>query len=609
MSTEKTVAAEASPAAAVGDASEAASASTNPASEWWRTAVIYQIYPRSFADANGDGMGDLAGITHRLPALADLGVDAIWLSPFYTSPQRDAGYDVADYCDIDPLFGTLTDFDVMKDAAHALGIRVIVDLVPNHSSSDHVWFQAALASPAGSVEREHYMFRDGLGENGELPPNNWESVFGGAAWTRVTEPDGTPGQWYLHLFDSSQPDLNWDDPWVREQFRDILRFWLDRGVDGFRVDVAHGMVKKTGLPDYTPAEGTGSMGGGTATLEPAISTELPDLPPYWGQDGVHDIYRDWRELLDTYPGERILAAEAWVDPLSRMADWVRPDEMHQAFNFAYLETPWDAAALRSVIDESLEAFAAVGAPSTWVLSNHDVVRHASRLALTAENLQGHGIGPKTVGLPDPEVGLRRARAATALMLALPGSAYLYQGEELGLPEVIDLPDDAREDPTWFRTNGERYGRDGCRVPIPWETGGPSYGFGPTTASWLPQPAAWAQFARDQQAGVEGSTLELYKRALRLRRTYALASGSLVWGESGAASGAAGAGAGAAAGADAAADADAADADVLVVRNGSVTVVANTGTAPVELPAGEVLLSSAPLTGRTLPADTTVWLAA
>ncbi|KQO96733.1 glycoside hydrolase family 13 protein [Leifsonia sp. Leaf264] len=580
MSTESTVADEARSASATGGAS----AEAKPASEWWRTAVIYQIYPRSFADANGDGMGDLAGITHRLPALSDLGVDAIWLSPFYTSPQRDAGYDVADYCDIDPLFGTLADFDRMKDAAHELGIRVIVDLVPNHSSSDHAWFQAALAAPAGSVEREHYMFRDGRGESGELPPNNWESVFGGAAWTRVTETDGTPGQWYLHLFDSSQPDLNWDDPWVREQFRDILRFWLDRGVDGFRVDVAHGMVKKPGLPDYTPAEGTGSMGGGMATLEPAISTELPDLPPYWGQDGVHDIYRDWRELLDTYPGERILAAEAWVDPLARMANWVRPDEMHQAFNFAYLETPWNAAALRSVIDESLAAFAAVGAPSTWVLSNHDVVRHASRLALTAENLQGHGIGPKTVGLPDPEVGLRRARAATALMLALPGSAYLYQGEELGLPEVIDLPDDAREDPTWFRTNGERYGRDGCRVPIPWETGGPSYGFGPSTASWLPQPAVWAEYARDVQVGVEGSTLELYRSALKLRREHALASGALDW-------------------------SDAPSADVLVGRNGDVIVVANTGSTPVELPAGEVLLASAPLTDRSLPADTTVWLAA
>jgi alpha-glucosidase len=553
--------------------------------EWWRTAVIYQIYPRSFADSNGDGIGDLAGITHRLPALAELGVDAIWLSPFYPSPQRDAGYDVADYCDVDPLFGTLADFDVMLGAARGLGIRVIVDLVPNHTSSEHPWFQAALASSEGSEERARYIFRDGRGAAGELPPNNWESVFGGRAWTRITNPDGTPGQWYLHLFDTTQPDLDWENPWVREQFRGILRFWLDRGVDGFRVDVAHGMIKAPGLPDYTPPADGGSMGGGNATLEPGISAEPAASAPYWAQDGVHEIYRDWRRLLDEYPGQRILAAEAWVDPLSRVAEWVRPDEMHQAFNFAYLETPWNAPALKKVIDESLATFAAVGAPSTWVLSNHDVVRHASRLALTADNLQGHGIGPDTVGLPDEVVGLARARAATALMLSLPGSSYLYQGEELGLPEVVDLPDASRQDPTWFRTNGERYGRDGCRVPIPWDAEAPSYGFGPADATWLPQPASWAGLARDAQDGVPGSTLELYKLALRLRREFALATGSVQWlpgyGD-----------------------------EVVAYRNGGVTVIANAGTASVPLPEGDLLLSSGPLDdGHTLPGDTTVWLRA
>jgi len=530
-------------------------------------------------------MGDLEGIVSRLPALRDLGVDAIWMSPFYTSPQRDAGYDVSDYCDVDPLFGTLADFDVLQRTAHDLGIRVIVDLVPNHSSSDHPWFQAALAAGSGSAERAHYIFRDGKGKNGELPPNNWESVFGGNAWTRSTEPDGTPGQWYLHLFDSTQPDFDWDNPWVREQFRDVLRFWLDRGVDGFRVDVAHGMIKAKGLPDYTAPADAGSMGGGTASpLEPAISAAPAATPPYWAQDGVHDIYRDWRIILDEYPGQRILAAEAWVDPLTRVAEWVRPDEMHQAFNFAYLETPWAAPALRRVIDESLAAFGAVDAPSTWVLSNHDVVRHASRLALSGDNLQGHGIGPKTIGLPDAVVGLRRARAATSLMLSLPGSSYLYQGEELGLPEVVDLPDHAREDPTWFRTGGERYGRDGCRVPIPWESAAPSYGFGPSAASWLPQPAEWARLARDQQDGVAGSTLELYKLVLRLRREHALAEGTIEWLPGFAA-------------------------DVVAFRNGDVTVIANMGKTSVELPAGEVLLASETLTGRTLPADTTAWLRA
>ncbi|WP_344295441.1 glycoside hydrolase family 13 protein [Agromyces neolithicus] len=585
-------------------------------SEWWRTAAIYQIYPRSFADANGDGMGDLAGITSRLGDLHDLGIDAIWLSPFYTSPQRDGGYDVADYCDVDPRFGTLADFDAMVAEAHARDIRVIVDLVPNHSSDQHVWFQAALAAAPGSAERARYLFRDGGGTDGELPPNNWESVFGGPAWTRVTEADGTPGQWYLHLFDSTQPDFDWTNDEVRDEFRRILRFWLDRGVDGFRVDVAHGMIKADGLPDYTPPAEGGSMGGaggvavgvavdvavGVAAagmavghetvgadatgvaLEPQISDENGDSAPYWAQDGVHEIYRDWRALLDEYPGERILAAEAWVDPLPRVAKWVRPDEMHQAFNFAYLETPWQAEALRTVIDASLEAFSAVGAPSTWVLSNHDVVRHATRLSVTEPNPQGHGLGPRSAGLPQYAPGLRRARGATALMLALPGSAYLYQGEELGLPEVIDLPDDARQDPTWFRTAGERYGRDGCRVPLPWEGSAPSYGFGPSDASWLPQPAQWAQLARDQQRGVAGSTLSFYRDALALRRERGLASGSLEW-------------------------VAGFPAEVVAFRNGDVVVVANTGSSPVELPAGDVLLTSEPLADRTLAPDTTAWLRA
>ena len=567
-------------------------APSGPGREWWRSAVIYQVYPRSFADADGDGIGDLPGITHRLPALRALGVDAVWLSPFQRSPQRDAGYDVSDYRDVDPLFGTLDDFDTMLETAHGLGLRVIIDIVPNHSSSDHVWFQEALAAGPGSAERARYLFRDGKGENGELPPNNWESIFGGPAWERVTEADGRPGQWYLHLFDKSQPDFDWENPWVREQFRDILRFWLDRGVDGFRVDVAHGMIKEAGLPDYTPPAHAGSMGG-TATptletggipLEPEIAAHAssePPTPPYFAQDGVHEIYRDWHRVLEEYPGDRVLCGEAWVEPLDKLARWVRPDEMQQTFNFAYLETPWNAAALRSVIDDSIAAFSSVGAPSTWVLSNHDVVRHATRLALHGENLQGHGIGPKTKGLPDPVFALHRARAATALMLALPGSSYLYQGEELGLPEAIDLPDDARQDPTWFRTNGERYGRDGCRVPIPWDGDQPSYGFGPGSVSWLPQPASWATYTRSSQEGVPGSTLTMYQDALELRRRYDLAFENPQWIDVGA--------------------------DTLAFRSGAVTVVVNFGAAPVALPEGEIVLASGALDGRTLPTDTTVWL--
>lgn len=559
---------------------------STPGREWWRSAVIYQVYPRSFADADGDGMGDLPGITHRLPALRALGVDAVWLSPFQTSPQRDAGYDVADYRDVDPRFGTLADFDALLATAHGLGLRVIIDLVPNHSSSDHVWFQEALAAAPGSPERARYLFRDGKGEHGELPPNNWESIFGGAAWTRITEPDGTPGQWYLHLFDKSQPDFDWTNPWVWDQFRGILRFWLDRGVDGFRVDVAHGMIKEAGLPDYTPPENMGSMGGtaGGVPLEPGIeghAGDEPATPPYFAQDGVHAIYRDWHTVLEEYEGDRVLCGEAWVEPLEKLARWVRPDEMQQTFNFGYLETPWEAAALRTVIDRSISVFGSVGAPSTWVLSNHDVVRHATRLALTGENLQGHGIGPKTLGLPDPAFALRRARAATALMLALPGSAYLYNGEELGLPEAIDLPDEARQDPTWFRTNGERYGRDGCRVPIPWEGTDPSYGFGPSANSWLPQPASWADYTRSSQEGMPGSTLTMYQEALAARRAHDLAFGELEWFDLGP--------------------------ETLAFRSGDVTVVANLGEQPLELPEGDVLLASGPLEGRSLPRDTTAWL--
>ncbi|HVL60070.1 MAG TPA: glycoside hydrolase family 13 protein [Microbacterium sp.] len=543
---------------------------SRPGAEWWRTAVIYQIYPRSFADSSGDGIGDLPGVTAHLDDLVELGVDALWLSPFQKSPQNDAGYDVADYCDVDPLFGTLGDFDTMLAEAHGRGIRIIVDLVPNHSSDQHEWFQAALAAAPGSPERARYLFREGKGKKGELPPNNWESVFGGPAWTRVIDADGAPGQWYLHLFDSSQPDFDWSNEEVRAEFRRILRFWLDRGVDGFRVDVAHGLIKADGLPDYTPPADAASMGG-----------EEDDVP-YWGQPGVHDVYRDWHDILAEYDGDRALCAEAWRPTPDDTALWVRPDEMHQAFNFPYLTTEWDADDLRAVIDESVRAFTAVGAPSTWVLSNHDVVRHASRFALSAENPQGHGIGPLSPGKPIPELGLRRARAATTVMLALPGSAYIFQGEELGLPEAVDLPDEARQDPTWFRTAGERYGRDGCRVPVPWSATEPAYGFSPTGASWLPQPASWAALARDRQVEDSGSTLTLYRTLLAARRCHELGSGALEW-------------------------LDGYPAGVLAFRNGNVTVVANIGDTAIPLPHGNVIATSGPTTGGKLPADTAVWV--
>ena len=556
----------------------------SPDGEWWRDAVIYQVYPRSFADGTGDGVGDLPGITERLPHLAELGVDAVWLSPFYRSPQADAGYDVADYRDVDPLFGTLADFDVMLEAAHGLGLRVIVDLVPNHTSDEHAWFVEALAAGPGSPARERYLFRDGRGEHGELPPNNWQSIFGGPAWTRV--PDG---QWYLHLFDSKQPDLDWEHPEVRAEFEDVLRFWLDRGVDGFRIDVAHGMVKAPGLPDW---HGHVSMIEGsedTSALDRVDEvTGSGNQGPMFDQEGVHEIYRAWNRVLAEYDGDRALVAEAWVEPLSRLARYVRPDEMQQAFNFAFLATLWHAPSLRDVITASYAASDAVGAPTTWVLSNHDVVRHASRLGLPVPGSRPNGIGARDEQ-PDEELGLRRARAATLLMLGLPGSAYVYQGEELGLPDHTALPDDARQDPAFFRTQGAELGRDGCRVPLPWSADAPAFGFSPTGAAWLPQPLSWARYALDAQRGVPGSTYELYRAALALRKAEALGSGGLAW--------------------------HASHDDVLDLVNRDVRVVANLSAEPVVLPAPtQLLLASGPVSGDAsggllVEPETTVWVRA
>lgn len=573
--------------------------------EWWRDAVIYQVYPRSFADADGDGIGDLPGITSRLPHLAQLGIDALWLSPFYRSPQKDAGYDVADYRAVDPLFGTLEDFDTLLAEAHGRGIRVIVDLVPNHTSDQHIWFQEALKTPAGSRERARYMFRDGKGEDGSVTPNNWQSIFGGPAWTRLpaSDDDGPLGpQWYLHLFDPSQPDLDWTNDEVKSEFEDVLRFWLDKGVDGFRIDVAHGMIKADGLPDWS---GRTSMVDGAdhsdaqsvdaePSSDPAVDTSVNG--PMFDQDGVHEIYRSWHNVLAEYDGDRCLVAEAWVEPMERLARYVRQDEMHQAFNFAFLTTEWSAAPLRHVVTESLEMSDSVNAPTTWVLSNHDVSRHASRLgyANLSERPAGTaGIKP-TDPQPDEELGLRRARAASLLMLGLPGSAYVYQGEELGLPDHIMIPAEARQDPTFFRTNGEEIGRDGCRVPIPWEADAPGFGFGPTGKTWLPQPESYGTYAADQQYDVEGSTFEMYSRALELRGPAQLGSGSLAW-----------------------LDEYADSTDVVAFRNRDVVVLTNLGAEPVLLPRGaDVLIASGPCpTDRSadpqvrVPADTTVWFRA
>lgn len=452
---------------------------------WWRDAVIYEIYVRSFADADGDGLGDLPGIRARLPDLAALGIDAVWLTPFYPSPLADGGYDVADYQDVDPRLGTLADFDALLATAHDLGLRVLIDVVPNHTSVEHAWFRAAAAGGPGAPERERYLFRPGRGPGGDEPPNDWRSVFGGPAWTRITEVDGSPGPWYLHLFDSSQPDLDWTKDEVRDAFDGVLRFWLDRGVDGFRIDVAHGLAKDPAMPDIAGRFARGGV--------------AEEGHPHWDRDEVHDVYRRWRRVIDACDGDRVFVAEAYLGSARRLARYLRPDELHTAFNFDLLLAPWDAEAFRAAIDDSIEHLAAVGATPTWVLSNHDMVRHLTR----------YGVGP---------TGRRRARAAALLLLALPGAAYLYQGEELGLPEVTELPDDARQDPTFRRTKGREPGRDGCRVPIPWEGDVASYGFGPGPASWLPQPGEWAELSRAAQADDPTSMLALYTAALALRRS-------------------------------------------------------------------------------------------
>jgi alpha-glucosidase len=486
---------------------------------WWRSAAIYQVYPRSFADGDGDGVGDLAGLLDRLPYLADLGVQALWINPWYPSPMADAGYDVADYRDIDPAYGTLADAEALIDRAHRLGLRIIVDIVPNHCSIAHPWFVAALAAGPGSAARRRFWFRPGRGADGELPPNGWHSIFGGPAWTRVTEPDGRLGEWYLHLFAPEQPDFNWDDDGVRAEFLDVLRFWLDRGVDGLRIDSAGLLVKDPALPELPelpdPAgEAPATQGGSN---------------PYTDLDGVHEIYREWRALVDRYPGDRALIGEVWLPDAERFARYLRPDELHTAFNFDFLGCPWRAADLHRVIDETLAAHAPVGAPPTWVLSNHDVVRHVTRYGRADT---GFTLDHRQHGVPtDLDLGRRRARAAVLLALALPGAVYVYQGEELGLEEVEDLPDAVRQDPMFRRSGGTVVGRDGCRIPMPWSGDRPPYGFSPPAVAepWLPMPGHWAALTVEAQQGRSDSMHTLYRDALRLRRCEpALGDGGLRW---------------------------------------------------------------------------------
>lgn len=529
---------------------------------WWRSSVVYQVYVRSFADANGDGTGDINGIRSRLPYLRSLGVDALWVNPWYVSPLNDGGYDVADYRDIDPRFGTLDDAKRLMAEAEQNGLRVIVDLVPNHTSSEHVWFQQALASGPNSPERARYHFVPGKGDHGELPPNNWTSVFGGPAWSRV--PDG---DWYLHMFDVTQPDLNWEHPEVRAEFEAILRFWLDLGAGGFRVDVAHALIKGEGYPD---AE---------TEAQEVLSTPSGDHP-LWDQPDLQVIIEEWRRVLDEYP-DKVMVAEAWVPSWERLANYVQPGKYHQTFDFHFTQSNWRADTLRKTIETSMGASGAVGSIPTWVLSNHDLIRHATRLALPVGTNLRDWLNRRVDLVADVELGERRARAAALLMLGLPGSVYLYQGEELGLPEVHDLPEAVLEDPTWARSGHADRGRDGCRVPIPWTREGNSYGFG-DNGSWLPQPPQWGEFSVEANEEDPNSMLSLYRKAISIRSKRLRKDEVLDWIDMGN--------------------------DVLAFRRGSDTLcVVNLGRDSLKLPEGEVLLSSVPVDDGFLPTDGAVWV--
>ena len=542
-------------------------AQTTPAAatEWWRHAVVYQLYLRSFHDADGDGVGDLHGVADRLDYIAQLGVDAVWLNPCYPSPNHDGGYDVADYTDIDAAYGGMPAFEKFLNAAHEQNLRVIMDLVPNHCSSSHAWFQEALASPPGSPARARFHFRDGRGPDGAEPPNNWRSTFGGPAWTRVVGAGGAE-QWYLHSFDSTQPDFNWDNPEVPEMFDGVLRTWFDRGVDGIRIDVAYAMVKDPGLPD----------------------TVGPDNPYAWNQPGVQRILERWRAIADEYGRDIPLIGEVWLTP-EQTTDYIRPGRLNQAFYFDLMGRPWNAADFRASIDATVASVPAGGGVPAWTLNNHDVHRSVSRYGLVepepmyTDDANARRTRPR--GRVDVDLGVRRARAAALMLLALPGSIYLYQGEELGLPEVMEMPDGSRRDPIWTRSGGREYGRDGCRVPLPWQFDPPTFGFSPpdSAAPWLPQPGWFARFAVDAEQADPASTLHLYRAALR-ERQHIFAGETIEWLDTG-------------------------RSDALAFRRGTAISVTVTGDGPFVVPPhwGATVLRSAAAHADAVAPDETVWL--
>ena len=448
---------------------------------WWMTGVIYQIYPRSFQDTTGNGIGDLPGITSRLDYLAGtLGVDAIWISPFYPSPMADFGYDVSDYTDVHPMFGTLTDFDDLVGAAHARGIRVIIDWVPNHTSDQHPWFAAARSS-RNDPKRDWYVWQDARPDGS--PPNNWLAVFGGPAW----EWDEPTGQYYLHSFLKEQPDLNWRNPEVRAAMFDTVRFWLDRGVDGFRVDVAHFVMKDPGFRDNPPApipDGALPYSDAYETQQHRHDKAHPDS---------HDVYQEMRTILDGYPGERFAVGEISLDDLGQWAAYYGTglDELHMPFNFTLLTTPWEAPAVQQAV-EAIEAVVPTGGWPNFVLGNHDIARPRRRLGEPA------------------------ARIGAMLLLTLRGTPTLYYGDELGMDD-IDVAPDQMQDP--YGINVPEKARDGCRSPMLWSDG-PGRGFTDQDVDpWLPFLGEEAGSVATQLAEA-GSMLSLHRALLTLRRSVA-----------------------------------------------------------------------------------------
>ncbi len=539
---------------------------------WWRQAAIYQIYPRSFADTDGNGIGDLKGVTSKVDYLASLSLDAVWLSPFYPSPLADGGYDVADYRNVDPKLGTLEDFDEMLAALHARGIRVFVDIVPNHSSHLHQWFKDAIDSTPGSKERARYIFRDGRGANGEIPPTDWPSHFAPSAWTHESAWGGKHNQWYMHWFAPEQPDWNWDNPEVEADFLATLKFWADRGVDGFRIDVAHALKKDLSEPLRM-----------RATMEYDAPQNLEGTGILMDRNEVLDVYRTWRKLFNSYDPPRVAVAEANVHP-SRMPLYASEDTLGQSFDFRFIDAAFTARNYKECVSQSLELAKKNKSSTTWTLGNHDQMRYATKLGLHPivdrnDWLLSHGQSHPV----DFEIGTRCSVAANLFILALPGCTYIYQGDELGIHEVANIPFDQVQDPVYLRNLKQAKGRDGSRVPLPWTRSDKNFGFG-TGTPHLPQPEWFADFSVEAESGDSGSPLEIFRAALKLRSELQCAE-EITWHER-------------------------TSEDVLhFSRPNGWNCITNFRASKYPMPPGEIILASSPLIDGKIAAGTTTWFKA